>query len=48
MTYVYKKEGASSGAPSVVIEFLIILAYKYYEYPFSGVLGKNSLKKLVV
>ena len=27
---------------------LFILAYKYYEYPFSGVLGKNSLKKLVV
>lgn len=27
---------------------VVFLAYKHYEYPFSGVLGKNSLKKLVV
>ena len=27
---------------------IVFLAYKHYEYPFSGVLGKNSLKKLAV
>ena len=27
---------------------IIFFAYKLYEYPFAVVLGKNSLKKLVV
>ena len=33
---------------AVYLLFIVFLAYKHYEYPFSGVLGKNSLKKLVV
>ena len=33
---------------AVYLLFIVFLAYKHYEYPFSSVLGKNSLKKLVV
>ena len=33
---------------AVYLLFIVFLAYKHYEYPFSIVLGKNSLKKLVV
>ena len=33
---------------AVYLLFIVFLAYKHYEYPFAVVLGKNSLKKLVV